>query len=93
MTAVSEAQVRYNRIPQRLMLVFRIEVDPHKRAVLQVRVNRWHGARSGEIVCRWASLPPGLGDWAKRDGRLARVFRFNSTRKFIYGMNNKLNPG
>jgi len=34
-----------------------IEVDPHKRAIVQTRAkcNRWPGARSGEIIRQWAS--------------------------------------
>jgi hypothetical protein len=34
-----------------------IEVDPHKRAIVQARAkcNRWPGIRSGEIIRQWAS--------------------------------------
>ena len=34
-----------------------IEVDPHKRAIVQTRAkcNRWPGARSGQIIRQWAS--------------------------------------
>jgi hypothetical protein len=39
-----------------------IEVDPHKRTIVQARAkcNRWPGARSGEIIRQWASRA-GLG--------------------------------
>ena len=34
-----------------------IEVDPHKRSIIQARAkcNRWPGARSGEIIRQWAA--------------------------------------
>jgi hypothetical protein len=39
-----------------------IEVDPHKRTIIQARAkcNRWPGARSGQIIRQWASRA-GLG--------------------------------